>query len=691
MPKPKQVCTEPLWAGQYNRLIEDGKKPSEIDTGYSLLRVKPGADAAESPMDFVRIGSSDGKIECAEIAETTVAEAERYRDFLETLTGRPVPWLAPKTPSPEEELWLKKMDAAIDIIQKEIASRCANPDDDEYRIKLFAGLFIFAFLPSGKYWEQFKTRKPESTRKIMGILWSNGLVQFAGHVLQNGGLGLGFFEKDMEEEGAGLEPLLKQKGACTEKNKIFYMLARRAGLKPVFVHMTASDFMGHWRNQFGNKLPMLLSTDEMMTGHITTALPLKDGRRFFVEFNLNKQPWSDFSYGPFAHDLSLREFYQADLNNLAIDKLIKNSAEDVSTWVNGGLALQTSALVYLLYSHGAQTALNAGQMDLFSQNALAVLLANPLFPPPMSWLMAATDAELHAAFEKHLEKNAERDPAAAFFLALSHGNENRIDMAEKWAQKAVDQGYKDFRLFNIIGKAKLEEEDWEGARKNMEASLQLNPVQSDTQFFLSQAYEKQGELPKAHEALWKTLQTSSMDTPKHFQALSLLADSAAALGKSKQAKGYMEMALNHSRPFFSAEIYLALYKAAKITGDLPRLIPKMERFHQELPRNLLGKASLLHLHWHTGRKEEALDLLSFLKTDIENVTQGLADIDFEESDPEAIAQLDQIISILDDEILQIERPLFVRFYEALGGYYAMAGKTAAGEKTREKIRSLHSS
>lgn len=657
-------CKDPRWVGQYQRLLQDGFSAQDLDQGYFRIRLKENPSPQETALERFSVGKGDGEIECEEIAEVTLDRYETYAPFIEEVTGRQIPWVLKET---------RKIDEAIEHLKNAIQRQGFHPGENEFDGRLFAGLYVFANAPQKEALPLLKERDFHFWRNLFSPLMMDGLGDFAEWVQMEGGLGLGFTREDFPVEGTAEEALQQPLGFCTERSKVLYAVLRRAGLHPVFAYVSTPDWFRHWRNVFNGFIPFGLPPEEVLKGHVMIALPLASGK-IYADFIWEGQPWVDRRYEDYSLDLSLREFLQAEMSNLAAEKTKTAEKEEAPQGIEGGLALGKSSMSYRLLFSRAELAIRDGDKIRFLETLRQILELDPAFQPPPNWIASlSTDERLWNETEKRWAESAKRDPTLHATLARIYVNREEFKKADQEAHAALESGFEHPEVWAVLGKTAHAREDWAVAEKNYREALKGNPAQDEYHYRLGVVLGQQKKYAEAFHELSKAWALTEPTSSIAFNVLSYLASTNFARGDLESAKQYLHLLWQH--PLLSGSNWFERYRAtdfpvASATKLLPELTALIRKRREKDPKELELIVLQIHADWHLGKKEEAERELQKLTPAVENIVHGLRSIRPEDMDVKLIEGLDVLISFLDDEILKKQPQTYRRFYLELSRVYS---------------------
>ena len=226
------ICKDPVWQKQLEQLRKDKIPYEEIDQGFQVFK----KDEQTGKMVVERVGAGDHKLECEEIAETTVNNYERYHEFLRTLTGRPIGWtfddFDPETVFDEEIR--NRLKTVIEITKEDLDDFDLDEESDEYKGRLATAVFKYLVAPKKEVMDYLKKAEPNLLDGLYGRpLTYNGQFGLRDYIYENGGLDIGSLEGRSKEYTA-LKAIQTGIGECTETAMIFYAAFKMAGLKPDF-------------------------------------------------------------------------------------------------------------------------------------------------------------------------------------------------------------------------------------------------------------------------------------------------------------------------------------------------------------------------------------------------------------------------------------------------------------------------
>ncbi|OGQ39574.1 MAG: hypothetical protein A2W61_04110 [Deltaproteobacteria bacterium RIFCSPLOWO2_01_44_7] len=657
MTKIHLQCEEPIWVEQFHQMLKGGISEKEIDRGYYLLRRKENPKLSEASMERYRIGSGDGVIECAEVAEATVDHYSQYHDFLRKITGRVVPWMIEDEHKATE--YLQKIDRTVAVLKSAIKRQGFPPDSEEYQRRLFIGLSSFASAPPKKQLELLQKRDPHFFRTLFFFLFEEGLGDFADYIIKKGGLGLGFTRKDFPMEGTLLEALQQPLGLCTERSRVFFFVLKRAGLNPVFVHLTGQDHLSFWKRQrlereFGGVLQPNQPFKEIRMGHVTIALPLPSQKIYVDFFKMGGVQLliASNSMNNFATDLTLREMLQADLSNLAVDSVDVGAYDQGAQALRGGLLLQESSHSNLLDFNLAYLAMRRHDRGELSKRVRKLISeVSDLLPKP-EWLFALPkERELWAAAKERWLKFAEKEPVGHAQLAGIYFKEGQFDKTLEQSDKAIANGFKDSSLYSRIGFIEETRGNLLAAENAFRESLLLNPRDASIQSAMGMLLKRQGKYVEAKETFLKGVALEEPGSVRCLKILWQIASVAYALGEKEEADAYMQ------------------------------LIRKQSLFLKDLSAGVI----LIQALWDTGSRQEALETMEEVTQFVRSsILDNLREMDPKNIDPGVIHRVDSAISFLGIEMLKIDSKTYKEFYSALSRYYAAIGELQASQEATKR-------
>lgn len=673
-------CKDPRWVGQHQRLLQDGFSAQDLDQGYFRIRLKENPSPQETALERFSVEKDDGEIECEEIAEITMDHYESYSSFIEEVTGRQIPWVLEET---------RKIDEGIEQLKKAIQRQGFHPGEKEFEGRLFAGLYVFTNAPQKEALSLLKERDSQFWRNLFSPLMVEGLGDFAEWVQTNGGLGLGFTREDFPLEGTATEALQQSLGFCTERSKVLYAVLKRAGLHASFAYVSTPDWFRHWRNLFNGTIPFALPPEEVLNGHAIIALPIASGK-IYADFIWEGQPWTGRSYADYSLDLSLREFLQAEMSNLVVEKIRNGREEDALRLIEGGLALGKSSMSYRLLISRAELAIRQRNKTKFLETFSQILESDPAFQPPPNWIVSlSTDERLWKETEKRWAESAKRDPTLHATLARIYSDRKEFDRADQEAHAALENGFTHPEVWAILGKTAHAREEWSAAEKNYREALKNDPAQGEYHYRLGVVLGQQKKYDEALQELSRAWALTEPTSSIGFNVLSYLASTAYARGDLESAKGYLQLLWQH--PLLSESAWFNGYRAidfpiALATNLLPELGDRIRKLREKDPKQLELLVLQIHADWHGGKKKEAEKELQNLTPAVENIVQGLHSLRQQDMDIQRLQNLDAIISLLDDEILKKHPTTYRHFYEELSRVYSSLN--LRGPATRAKERAM---
>lgn len=158
----------------------------------------------------------------------------------------------------------------------------------------------------------------------------------------------------------------------------------------------------------------------------------------------------------------------------------------------------------------------------------------------------------------------------ALLARIHRGKGNELD--ERAALIELSERSSDCReaLLRLI-EIDEKREDWSALEKWCEALQAINPIRSDLQELRAQTYEKQGNAAKAAESLFALLDLQPTDPASiHYR----LAKSLKSLGKRKEAKRHVLMALEESPRYKDALELLVEIASSAEPSSTPSVTPQ---------------------------------------------------------------------------------------------------------------------
>lgn len=227
----------------YEGLIGAGVARADMDIGYNVTNYA-GIHCPKADDRSCVKSAGDDVISPEEVFEYALGDYEKYRGIIEGVIQRPIPWvLDDLNPATTFDADIRKrVQETINCLKGILSKNGVKEGTEAYKENLAVGLFWFVTSPDKEALKKaleggYKDEKTNARRQaVLGSmraeLESNGLGDFWGYLVRNGGLRV---EGDYSSEFTALEALERRQGECTEKSKILFGIFRMAGLDPVFV------------------------------------------------------------------------------------------------------------------------------------------------------------------------------------------------------------------------------------------------------------------------------------------------------------------------------------------------------------------------------------------------------------------------------------------------------------------------
>ncbi len=518
-------CPSPMLQRWHDVLRKDGVSPTAINAGYAVARAGLNPFKAERQA----VGAGDTVIDCAEIAEVIFTRWQQYRELIAKDTGRPIPW-----------------EIRDPVILEKVARIRASVgklwpfDSPMYKEQLGYALYFYAAMPNPARMAYFRKIQPTWLDTVGRPLRIVGLDDVVDGVVQEGGLGLMQFEKDAALEATAEEALKLQNGLCTERTKILHALFTKAGLSPVIYLMTVQQADRAWTDFFGGKIPFIPSPDEEFSGHVALGLETSAGQFASYDF----QPFAgsgllvDIPFEKYAIHISLREFFQVDLANLALNRDTQHHPEQAR------VALQTAEGLGESY-FSPQMALQSSEFFLKQKNLRAAKTAIqaglglvPNDPRLQSWLCKILNQEdLLAEATACYTKVADLMLEAKVTLADLHLKQGNNDQAIRLYEEIVQRGYKVAEVEEKLGQLYLQKKDAEKALIHFKTAADRDPGNPGLQIQIAGASVALNLRLEALVAFKRALLLEK-DDQKRFKILADLSQLLAGDGQLPLARHY---------------------------------------------------------------------------------------------------------------------------------------------------------
>ncbi|GEM_PF-4813755 len=672
MAPPTITCDDQILARWYRQLRHDGLTDAAIDQGYG----QPQATADPHAPQRIVVGKGDQTITCAEIADTVFLHWQQYRHLIEKDLGRQVPWGLTGALGPQ----IQREVAAI----RQVVAKSWAPGTAVYAQRLGYALYLYALLPRAERMPYFHTYQPDWLAHITSRLKLLGMGAIADRLMVSGGLGLGWFTKDLPMEGSALEAIAQQGGACTEKTKVLFTLFAEAGLTPFVYAMSVQQAMSAWSDLYqGSGITFQPTPDEESTYHV--ALGHADDANTTTSYDFQpftaNQELIGTDLEAHAQRITPREFMQIDLLNVALQQQSNEDTNGATATLRLARTLGASAVDVRIAAALAMIAMATDDRATAEREVATGLRALP--NDPALRVMACDLGRAHETPQQTIKclTPLAGDTIARERLAQLLIEQGQIEAALPDLDRMIQNGINRVNAALITGGYYLSHGDLTKAKTYFSQALQLAPLDSEVYTKVAVAlasakqwaeadvlFQRAARLetnPAGRSAIWRTSIPTQL-----------------ALGRRQLAQHYLARASLAVRllPPPVTE-YLTLYAefrtAAQLTNDWTHMAPAWAEL-TALP-GLPGwvMALQIDLLWQTGQTDKALAAAKQLPI----ASRGFDGTPAANIDHDTIAGWGDALSLLPEPFWRAAPADLLDFFWTMGRWHAEWGDHARSRQT----------
>lgn len=258
----------PLAYELYQGLVAAGMPIREVDRGYSRTNYA-GVHCPNRKARSCVYDAGNGKITPEEIWEFALNRHDKYRQLIEGVLDRPLPWvlddLKPNTTFDADIR--QQVSDAIQFLQSLIERQPIPKGTPNSQERLAVGLYYLVSMPRKQNLPRTTALFEEKTSELQAI----GLSPFVDYLREHGGLRVdrGVDRGVRRKEYSALEAMQIEEGDCSEKSKILFAVFAMAGLSPFFVEV----------NPWKTDLPYMKNSLQQSRSYSHVCVGLRFGRR----------------------------------------------------------------------------------------------------------------------------------------------------------------------------------------------------------------------------------------------------------------------------------------------------------------------------------------------------------------------------------------------------------------------------
>jgi tetratricopeptide (TPR) repeat protein len=554
----------------YQQLKKAGVNDSEIDQGCHVI------DYNRSASHETVMGQEDRKISECEVIEYALDHYEKYRQIVEGMTGKPIPWeLDDFDPTTEFDAMVRaKVTTAIFTLQKLLISQNVLPGTEKYQEKLAVALFYFTDFPDDK--EFIDNNRPHLLKRTEE-LQQIGLQGFQDILFEKGGLGTLLMVEDAPLEATAIEALRNKKGWCTEKSKILFAVYKMAGLKPFFAHLKVRDIANKLKEE-GIDIPPSL----IRLGHVYLGVSLEGQTRYFDLALFN--PHADY---PIFQPLRLRHYLGQDKSNIGVDLAKKQGKFEEAARVQREATQISPEDPFSHYNLG-HALLKQGKLD---EAMLAYKKATQL-DPKMSDAFVSMGAVLNEQkkFDEAIAillKEKELSPEAADIsinLGKAYLGQKKLNEAAKAFLEARELDPKYLTAYHGLGMTFIQQDKLKEARIIALQATALKP-QDNNNLFLARdiiyGFQNKNDWREAARTVWNLIHFN----PENAGAYLLSFFVKFTPDKMDELKTILKEPIQHPDDSMAYMILLIALKRAGRSKESEEVLKEIKRIDLKYEKN----------------------------------------------------------------------------------------------------------
>lgn len=672
MAAPTLTCDDPLLRRWYRQLRRDGVVDTAIDQGYA----QPQPTTDPYAPQRIMVGQGDQAISCAEIADAVLQRWQRYRQMIEKDLQRPLPWGLHGERG-------RAIQRDVAWIRQSVAQGW-TPGTEVYAQRLGYALYLYALLPTAERMPYFHTYQPDWLDRATQRLRRLGMGAIADRLIARGGLGLGWFAKDLPREGTAMDAVAEQGGACTEKTKVLFALCAEARLTPFVYAMSVQQAMQAWTDLYqGSGVNFQPTPDEELLYHV--ALGHQDAAQVVTSYDFQPFTGNQELIGTdletHAHRITPREFFQIDLVNAALQQPDGAAAQEnlrLAQW------LGASVVDARIAAAAAMRAMALGDRVAAERDVATGLRIVPN-DPTLRFLSCAVAREQVSPQETIdcLTPLAADTGAAREQLVQLLVEQGQTAVALPHLERLMRDGTNRAGAALVVGGYYVAQGDVAKAQQFFSQALRLAPHDAATHAKVAVVLAGVQRWAEADAAFQRAARLEPHPV-KRTNIWRASIPTQVALGRLPLARHYLAraaLAIREIPP--SASNYLSLYtefrEAAQLANDWTHVVTAWTALAGRPGLPQWVTAIHMDLLWQQGKTNETLALAKGLSVG----SGGFDDRPATDYEAETIVAWDTALRLLPDPFWRAAPAGLIDFFRTMGRWYGEWGETGRARQALE--------